>query len=105
MNLEIYKIFWNSIGYSSAQTPNKSNIKEEIVENKSTDVNVFNYMLEISGKNVKRKLAKKYSCQNPNPQPKSRLRFLKRIFKGSRTSRSEARDRLLTIHEDASDQA
>jgi hypothetical protein len=68
-------------------------------------VNVFNYMLEISGKNVRRKLLKRRSDSKSTLKPKSRLRFLKRIFKSGRLSKSDVRERLLTIHEDSSDQA
>ena len=89
----IYCLLLDSLGYSREEIQSSKQIKEEIIERKSTNIQLFNFLLNISDEKAKRKAAKRVS----------KLWRLKKVQKSLNEFKSgsvESRDRLLTINED-----
>lgn len=89
----VYCLLLDSLGYSREEVQTHKDIKEEIVERKSTNVQLFNFLLQISDEKAKRKAAKRVSkfCQ---------LKKVQKSLNEFKSKTGEGRDRLLTINED-----
>eukprot|EP00345_Euplotes_harpa_P015110 CAMPEP_0168355352 /NCGR_PEP_ID=MMETSP0213-20121227/24484_1 /TAXON_ID=151035 /ORGANISM="Euplotes harpa, Strain FSP1.4" /LENGTH=150 /DNA_ID=CAMNT_0008367515 /DNA_START=12 /DNA_END=465 /DNA_ORIENTATION=- len=86
----IYQLFIDSLGYSRDDIQNKAEIKEEIVERKSTNVQLFNFLLQMNYLKSRRQKISRFD------KVKQVTRSLSEYKSGS----TEMRDRLLTIDED-----
>lgn len=74
-------------------------MREAIVENKTTNVQVFNYILNLSDSDTKAKVKKRFSSMKVKTGS-SQSKDLRALYKSSRSCKSASRVRLDPIKED-----
>ena len=80
----------DSLGYSRDEIQTKSEFREELVERKSTNLNLFNLLLQVSGHQAKRKSSKKHS----------KLYKLEKSLNEYKSGSFKQKNKLLPINED-----
>ena len=90
----IYCILLDSLGYARDEIQSKTEFREEIVERKSTNPQLFSILLQMSNYQAKRKSSKK----------SSKLYKLQKSLSEYKSGVFEQKSKLLTINEDTKEE-